>query len=300
VSLADTTEQVVLLPLLIHRRVRGYLAVGTPERLGPGERQLVNASASLLTLLLGQATAVRSAEGRVRTAVFRLLAQGDVHAARQPADDLWGGLPEEPISVLVLGGNGDARTNLAEVAEAANTENERVFFAEVDDRLVVLATSSGGGRPRLLQALRGVEGVSAGESHPVPLSDLARGHRQAEQALSAGSRLGRRHTAFSDIGAEGLLSLVSTPDGRAFAESLLRPVVDHDTGGRAALITSLRTWLEHNGHWDAAAASLGVHRHTLRSRMQRIEGILGRDLDSAGLRAELWTALQLLDEPAPG
>ena len=298
VSLADTTEHVVLLPLLIHRRVRGYLAVGTPDRLGPGERQLVNASASLLTLLLGQATAVRSAEGRVRTAVFRLLAQGDVHAARPPADDLWGGLPEEPVSVLLLGGSGEARSNLAEVAEASNRENERVFFAEVDDRLVVLATSSGGARPRLLQALRGVEGASAGESHPVPLSDLARGLRQAEQALSASSRLGRRHTAFSDVGAEGLLSLVSTADGRAFAESLLRPLLDHDAGGRQALIPSLRTWLEHNGHWDAAAGSLGVHRHTLRGRIQRIEEILGRDLGGPGLRVELWTALRLLDELA--
>ncbi|MGZ4545278.1 MAG: PucR family transcriptional regulator [Blastococcus sp.] len=299
VSLADTTEQVVLLPLSIHRRVRGYVAVGTPERLGPGSRQLVNAAASLLTLLLEQATAARSTEGRFRTAVFRLLAQGDVDAALPTAGDLWGGLPEEPVSVLVLAGSAEARTNLAEIAEASSSAGERVFFAEVDDRLVVLTTSGGRARPRLLQALHGLDGVTAGESDPVALSELARGHRQGEQALAAGSRLGRGHTAFSDIGAEGLLSLVSTPDGRAFADSLLRPLLDHDAGGRAALVASLRTWLDHNGHWDAAAASLGVHRHTLRSRIQRIEEILGRDLDSAGLRAELWTALQLLDGSAP-
>jgi len=299
-SLADTTEQVVLLPLSIHRRVRGYLAVGTPERLRPGGRQLVNAAASLLTLLLEQATAARSTEGRFRAAVFRLLARGDVAAALPTAGDLWGGLPEEPVSALVLAGDAEARTNLAEIAEASSTATERVFFAEVDDRLVVLATSSGRALPRLLQALTGLEGVTAGESDPVALADLPRAHRQGEQALAAGARLGRRHTAFSDIGAGGLLSLVSTPAGRAFADSLLRPVLDQDTGGRAALITSLRIWLEHNGHWDAAAAALGVHRHTLRARMQRIEEILGRDLDGAGLRAELWTALQLLDESADG
>lgn len=300
VSLADTTEQVVLLPLSISRRVRGYLAVGTPERLAPGDRQLVNAAASLLTLLLEKATAARSTEGRFRSAVFRLLAQGDVATARPTAHDLWGGLPDEPVSVLVLAGSSEARTNITEIAEASSTAGERVFFAEVDDRLVLLTTSGGRARPRLLQALEGLDGVVAGESQPVPLADLARGHLQGEQALSAAARLGRPHTTFSDIGADGLLSLVSTPDGRAFAESLLRPILDYDTAGRAALIPSLRTWLEHNGHWDAAAAALGVHRHTLRSRMQRIEEILGRDLSGAGLRAELWTALQLLDESASG
>jgi purine catabolism regulator len=34
-----------------------------------------------------------------------------------------------------------------------------------------------------------------------------------------------------------------------------------------------------------------VHRHTLRKRIRRVEELLGRDLDSPGVRAELWLAL---------
>jgi PucR family transcriptional regulator, purine catabolism regulatory protein len=299
VALADVTEHVLLLPLMISRRVRGYLAVGTAARLTPAERQLVTATASMLTLLLEQATALRSTEGRFRTAVFRLLVTGDVDAARRPATDLWGGLPEDPLTVLVVAGGADDRSNLAEVAEASARHGERTFFADVDDRLVVLLNAGGRARARVVEALGALSGVTAGESSPVPLPELARGMQEAEQALAAGRRLGRRHTTFSDVGADGLLALVSTPDGRAFAEAVLRPLRDEDGHARGELVASLRAWLEHNGHWDGAAATLGVHRHTLRSRIRRIEGLLDRSLDAPGVRAELWTALRLLDRMEP-
>jgi purine catabolism regulator len=294
VALADVTEQVLLLPLMIHRRVRGYLAVGTEVRLTPGQRQLVNATASMLTLLLEQATALRSTEGRFRSAAFRLLITGDVEAARPVALDLWGGLPDEPMTVLVVAGGADDRSNLAEIAEASGLRGERVFFADVDGRLVLLLPS-GPARDRVREALRAMSEVTGGESSPVPLTGLARGRREAEQALAAGRRLGRRHTTFADVGAGGLLPLVSTPEGQAFAAALLQPLTDLDGGGRSELVASLRAWLEHNGHWDGSAATLGVHRHTLRSRIQRIGELLSRDLDAPGVRAELWTALRLLD-----
>jgi len=72
-------------------------------------------------------------------------------------------------------------------------------------------------------------------------------------------------------------------------------LVDHDAAGRGELVRSLGTWLEHNGQWDAAAAALGVHRHTLRNRMRRVSELLGRDLDVAAVRVELWTGVQILD-----
>jgi hypothetical protein len=41
-----------------------------------------------------------------------------------------------------------------------------------------------------------------------------------------------------------------------------------------------------------------VHRHTLRHRIRRTAELLGRDLDAAAVRAELWIALRLLDGTA--
>ena len=79
---------------------------------------------------------------------------------------------------------------------------------------------------------------------------------------------------------------------RIYGENLLAPLRRHDETGRGDLVESLRCWLEHHGHWDIAAARLGVHRHTLRNRITKAQELLGRDLDSPGVRAELWVALQ--------
>jgi len=64
-------------------------------------------------------------------------------------------------------------------------------------------------------------------------------------------------------------------------------------GRKGDLVESLFAWLSRHGQWDTAAADLGVHRHTLRYRMRRVEELLGRSLDDPDLRAELWVALRV-------
>ncbi|MFD0659157.1 helix-turn-helix domain-containing protein [Thermocatellispora tengchongensis] len=53
----------------------------------------------------------------------------------------------------------------------------------------------------------------------------------------------------------------------------------------------MHAYLNANGHWDAAAQRLGIHRHTLRYRMRRVTDLLNRDLDDPATRAELLMAL---------
>ena len=54
---------------------------------------------------------------------------------------------------------------------------------------------------------------------------------------------------------------------------------------------TLRAWLDQHGQVDAAAQRLGIHRHTVRHRLRRAEGVLGRSLDDPSVRADLWFAL---------
>ena len=54
---------------------------------------------------------------------------------------------------------------------------------------------------------------------------------------------------------------------------------------------TLRAWLDQHGQVDAAAQRLGIHRHTVRHRLRRAEGVLGRSLDDPAVRADLWFAL---------
>ena len=80
------------------------------------------------------------------------------------------------------------------------------------------------------------------------------------------------------------------------SQRLLAPL-PNDPAARVDMLRSLTAWLAHHGQWEPAAAELGIHRHTLRSRIHRVESLLGRRLDSPDLRAELWVALRLADQP---
>jgi PucR family transcriptional regulator, purine catabolism regulatory protein len=306
-TLSVEDDQIAVQSLRLGRRTGGFLAVGSPQRLNREQRTVLNTAVSLLTLMLAQTSALRVAESQLRTTIFELLVDGELGRAAKLAGGLWGGLPADPVRLLLAGGPARHRDELADLLDrtiGVHGRNlaapaERVLHAEVADRLAVVYPAAGRLRSRVLAAAAGTAGVVAGESTAVGSAELARALREAEQALAAGMRADRRLTGFADIGATGLLSLLAGPSATAFAESLLRPLVEHDLSGRGELARSVGTWLEHNGEWDAAAATLGIHRHTLRNRIRRAAGLLGRDLDAAAVRAELWVALRLLDGTAP-
>lgn len=92
----------------------------------------------------------------------------------------------------------------------------------------------------------------------------------------------------------GVFQLLSrSPEAVRRARGLLAPLRRHDERHGDRLEESLTAWLRHNGQITPTAAELGVHRHTLRSRVQSAAALLQRDLDNPDARAELWTALRL-------
>lgn len=135
--------------------------------------------------------------------------------------------------------------------------DDDVFWAEHSGEIVVLAQE--------------FDGFASSE---VDVASVARGYREAQQARAAGIR------RFEDFAGRGI------PVPAGFADALLRPLDDETRG-------TLRVWLAHHGAWDPAATALGVHRHTLKNRVRKAEQALNRSMDSPGLRAELWLALNL-------
>ncbi|WP_344604173.1 helix-turn-helix domain-containing protein, partial [Streptomyces glaucus] len=131
-----------------------------------------------------------------------------------------------------------------------------------------------------------------GLSAPSGPGAAAAAYQQAEQALSVARRRGRVLVEHERLASGSVLPLLADDAVRAFADGLLRALREHDATGRGNLVASLRAWLSRHGQWDAAAADLGVHRHTLRYRMRRVEEILGRSLDDPDVRMELWLALK--------
>ncbi|MET9774919.1 PucR family transcriptional regulator [Streptomyces sp. NPDC006367] len=197
---------------------------------------------------------------------------------------------------------------LAEAVEsAAARAGEAVLVVPEGERLVVLATDGGAAvaactayasalesaRPARQPAAGGdEEGLVAGLSAPSGPIAASAAYKQAEQALSVARRRGRVCVEHEHLATGSVLPLLADDAVRAFADGLLRALRDHDATGRGDLVASLRAWLSRHGQWDAAAADLGVHRHTLRYRMRRVEEILGRSLDDPDVRMELWLALK--------
>lgn len=140
---------------------------------------------------------------------------------------------------------------------------------------------------------RFARGLPVGIGSAVRPGAAARSVHQAVAALPASARLGRPAVA-EEAGSLHLLLGLGDPGVVAgFADAVLAPVEAADPAGDLA--RTLRAWLAASCSWEDAAAVLGVHRHTVRNRVTRVERLTGRDLTSAAERHEVWLALQARD-----
>ncbi len=291
-ALSRPGETVLLQSLGTGTRARGFLAVGRPGPFPTAERHVVNAAALLLTLRLEQARTLGGATAALRAAALRLLLAGGTDAVVPVLAALGEELPAAPVRVHVVLGSAEDRAAAVDVAaDAAAHAGEPVLAAELDGALVVLAAAGREPAELLADLPRRVPGAVLGTAGPTPWSELALGLRQARQAAEHGRATARPVTGFADLAGRGLAALLDPEATSAFADAVLAPLVAADRAGPGDLVESLRCWLAAHGQWEPAAARLGVHRHTLRKRIHRAAQLLDRDLDSPGVRAELWLAL---------
>ncbi len=291
-ALSGPEETVLVQSLGNGARTRGFLVVGRSGPIPAADRHVVNAAALLLTLRMEQSRGLDNAMAALRAALLRLLLAGEEQTVASVVEELGQQLPAGPLHVLVLLGSDEQRSVAVDVAtDVATHERARLFSAELDEALVVLTPASGPLPAGLGVLADRLPGAAIGAAGPVGWAALADGVRQARQAAEHGR--GRRTgiVAFTDLAVPGLAALLDPVATRVFAEALLAPLVAADRAGAGELVHSVRVWLAHHGQWEPAAAQLGVHRHTLRKRVQRAAALLGRDLDEAGARAEVWVAL---------
>jgi len=122
---------------------------------------------------------------------------------------------------------------------------------------------------------------------------LAVSLRQARSALPESRVRGRPVRAVDLAGVRTLLAVVPPDRLRTYADAVLGHL---DADPRAAeLLRALAAFCEHNGHWERTAEALGVHRHTVRHRIEAVEQRTGRRLAAAQDRHELWLAIRVRD-----
>jgi len=99
--------------------------------------------------------------------------------------------------------------------------------------------------------------------------------------------------SYRDLGAFQLLLSLQDDDALiSYCRGVLGPVEQGEGEYGDELLRSLDVFIEHNGHWEKAAAALYCHRHTLRYRIRRVEQLTGRDFSKARDRIEFWLALR--------
>jgi len=148
-------------------------------------------------------------------------------------------------------------------------------------------------RRDLVRELGEVRAAASRSGSPQTLRRSFHEARCALEAVRHANGGGPDVASHRDLGAFHLLLSLQDDDAlRSYSESVLGPLSGGQPGYGEELLRSVDVFLEHNGHWENAAAELFCHRHTLRYRLRRVERLTGRDLASTRDRIEFWLALR--------
>ena len=306
------------------RRLRAVLLLDGPTA-APTANQVTSALVSLLSLELERHHGLGAAERRGRAQLLAHFARGTVDddvAARRLAA---AGLPERELRAAVIaadqvtdpaagggaaarraghaaaGGAGHAVDRPVDRGAAAGAEAAGLaadLSAALPDALVrivgevvELAVPADVDLDAALAVL--AAGRPAGIGIAARPGGLAVSLRQARSALPESRVRGRPVRAVDLAGVRTLLAVVPPNRLRTYADAVLGHL---DADPRAAeLLRALAAFCEHNGHWERTAEALGVHRHTVRHRIEAVEQRTGRRLAAAQDRHELWLAIRVRD-----
>ncbi|MDW4571695.1 PucR family transcriptional regulator [Microbacterium sp. M3] len=271
--------------------LRGVIAIGAGD-LDQEGRVVVTAVIAMAGLALEQQQGLSRARGALRAGLVQSLLAGDPALARRASRELWGPLPSAPVVVAMTDAAAARVDGITELLELwADERRGALFFGRGDDGLVLVVPADD---LSAVEELAARFDVRLGVSDPTGYDAFAAAAGQARVARDRGAGA---VTAFADVARSGVLSAL-TDEARALARAELAPLREHDAAQGTRLLETLQVWLDEDCSHEASAQSLGVHRHTVRTRLALVERVLGRDLSSFATRAELWAALRALDPSA--
>ncbi len=285
------------------RRLRGLLLLtGRPD---DAARSVVPGLVSLLSLELERRHLRDEPERRRRSALLSELLAAEDPAADRARDMLHSvGLTAERVRGVVVEPEDGREAAAGEAAAAAAQEMAADLALAIPGGLVrVTGTGPGGAPGGLIEAVvgedldvrdvlarfaphrpAGIGPATAPEAVRVSL-------RQATGLLAVSRSAGEPAEARQSQASRLLLDLGDRRTLHGYADSVLGPLDLADNGEE--LIATLAAWLETGGAWDATSRRLGVHRHTVRNRLDKAMDLTGRRLDDPDDRFDLWLATRI-------
>lgn len=276
--------------------VLGYLGVRRAQPIDQEDRLILVQANSLLSLELEKPSEIIEAERRLQADVLRAILSGALHdedVGRQLAE--FGIKSKEKVTISIVKSTASGPERLHSVHMAMPQFPGRYLACEVDSDVVVLCS---GDMPELSEVYRTIKKHAMrrphiGRSRVVGIGQIRDAYRQAGFAAQAARSESSDFREFDQLSTYSLLLSSQSSDALAtIADIALEPLIRSDESFRGELLKSLEAFLSNNAQWVPAANALGVHRHTLRNRMRRVEEITGRNLASAHDRTELWLALK--------
>lgn len=281
-GLSTPEGTLVVQPVGATGRPDRYLVAGIAGPASEAQRSTVSVAVALLSLAEERRRGRRAAERRLRSRALELLVGGDEPTARVLLETGAGTLLRWPRTVTVVRAEGaDLEEGLDQVEEGA------ILAGALPEGLVAVMRADHAGE--LADALAEA-GLRVGVGEPGPPDAVPRSHETAGHALRVTTPDAPVATWAESV-TGGVLALVDADRARAFAESWLAPLVQ-DAG--TDLVGTLDSFLRHHGSLLKVAEDLGVHRNTVRNRVERIETVLGRSLQDPQLRVDAWVALRAL------
>ena len=256
----------------------GWLAVGRRTPLASTDRLLLSHAVSIATIELARPSA--GPEVALGATVLDALLAGE---ALDPGTAL-AAAGSDPAGHLALVGIRGAERRAVERALSVVRRQRRLVDAPNDDPATRMALVAADDVDAMVAALPASLTVAAGPASR--LADVASSAAGVLRLLDTLTPGGRARVASDPAG-----RVAADPALRSAAGPWLAALAAHDAAHDSGLTNALRAFLTHHGSWDPAAQSLGVHRHTLRHRVERAAAVAGFDLDDPGHRALLTLAL---------
>ncbi|MFB2581043.1 PucR family transcriptional regulator ligand-binding domain-containing protein [Herbiconiux sp. P15] len=273
-------------------RIHGVIAWARAEPFDAGDEAVATVLTALADVSLEHAEDLRVSHRTIMEQLFQLLRDGGVETVRRAGDAIRIVLPAEPLQVIAI--------PLREVAPALHDTLERragrprtgYFTVTMGEHLVLLVDRARVAGERSFLASRG---TTAGVSEPAAWDELNVALTQAVRAAE-GAPAGRI-ADFSQLVSQSFFGLLATGSVSDVARARLAPLQRTEAGRESLRLAEV--WLRHNGHWEPAAREVGLHRHSLRLRIDSLADELGLSLETFQGRAELWALLAALELARP-
>lgn len=285
-SLIANGERIEILPLGVKSRQLGTLVVGgmADER---GRRNRVGSIAGEVLAFELELEAARKLAERRRLDSLVMILAGRLLPPEQLAVLLGGPLTAGRIAVAVIH---VPKPEIDTVRVDVEAYRSNVLVAAYKSRLAMFMSEHHLDPEAIERTLVNASRHAVGVAVARGIEEVERALKQADRAATAAAATGLGVLEVGGrVGPTYAAMLVEADEGD-IAASIFAPIEVADGARAGDLCRTLVAWLGLNGHVESVANLLGVHRHTLRARVRRIERLLGRSLTDPTARADLWFA----------